>query len=178
MQNTTKPDGSTDTNNIQPKLQIFPKTKISRTKTCWEINNEAQLLFFMNNKKLFYPTKYFVYFIIKFSIFNLIISIWFPCHIFLKISRRNLYSSVQKPKVKLWMSGQYNFITIFYFFDIQAPILISIRNFSSNKIFFKISFKNGNSVPVDKPKIIFIFKLTFLSSVSTFQPKFCQGKIF
>ena len=41
--------------------------------------------------------------------------------------------------VKVWMGGQYNFITIFYFFDIQAPI--SIRNFSSNKIFFKISLQ-------------------------------------
>ena len=39
--------------------------------------------------------------------------------------------------VKLAMGGQYNFIPIFYFFDIQAPI--SIRNFSGNKIFFKIS---------------------------------------
>ena len=41
--------------------------------------------------------------------------------------------------VEVWMGGQYNFITIFYFFDIQAPI--SIRNFSSNKIFFKISLQ-------------------------------------
>lgn len=41
--------------------------------------------------------------------------------------------------IKVWMGGQYNFITIFYFFDIQAQAAISIRNFSGNKIFFKIS---------------------------------------
>ena len=50
---------------------------------------------------------------------------------------------MQKYQVNVSMDGRYNFITIFYFFDIQGPI--SIRNFSSNKIFFKISFKVGTS---------------------------------
>ena len=44
---------------------------------------------------------------------------------------------MQKYQVNVSMEGRYNFITIFYFFDIQGPI--SIRNFSGNKIFFKIS---------------------------------------
>ena len=50
---------------------------------------------------------------------------------------RSSSTQIDARDVKLAMGGQYNFIPIFYFFDIQAPI--SIRNFSGNKIFFKIS---------------------------------------
>ena len=57
--------------------------------------------------------------------------------------------------VKLAMGGQYNFIPIFYFFDIQAPI--SIRNFSGNKIFFKISLQEWKESEKEQQLDLFQF---------------------
>ena len=53
------------------------------------------------------------------------------------------------------MGGQYNFIPIFYFFDIQAPI--SIRNFSGNKIFFKISLQEWKESEKEQQLDLFQF---------------------
>ena len=129
----------------------------------------------MNNKKSFYPTKYFVYF----TIFIIIISFDFLVEPNIVDLKEKLVFFAKAPKVKLWMSGQYNFITIFYFFDIQAPILKSIRNFSSNKIFFKISFKNGKSALVDKPKNNFHLQTKFFHRVCPlFSQSFVKGKYF